>query len=268
MNVFLEFAGFFGFILVPGYLLPAGLNYWFYHVRDFEHKDQLRLQDRLPTRRQIAREVKLSLLTIAIFAAGSTALLHLYRAGYTNVYFKLGSYFIGYFFVSVFLAVVLLDTYFYWTHRFMHWRPVFKYMHLGHHRSVNPTPWSIYAFQPLEAVVQFLGVGLIVAILPMHPLAILLFLFLDTQMNTGGHTGFEIVPRSISRQRWFQGFNTVAHHDAHHTNMHRNFGAFFNVWDRWMGTFLDSQAPTVDEDNPAPTVGDGSQADADDRRVA
>jgi sterol desaturase/sphingolipid hydroxylase (fatty acid hydroxylase superfamily) len=32
-------------------------------------------------------------------------------------------------------------------------------------------------------------------------------------------------------------FNTVTHHDAHHTNTQVNFGVFFNVWDRWMGTF-------------------------------
>jgi sterol desaturase/sphingolipid hydroxylase (fatty acid hydroxylase superfamily) len=25
-----------------------------------------------------------------------------------------------------------------------------------------------------------------------------------------------------------------------------NFGAFFNIWDRWMGTFLDEQTPPVE----------------------
>lgn len=259
MTILLEFLGFFCFILIAGYLLPAGLAYWFYHVREFKHKDRLRLQDRLPTRAQIRREVKLSLVSIVIFAAGSTAFFQLYQAGWTNIYFQFGKYFWGYMPVSVFLSVVLLDTYFYWTHRFMHLRPVFKYIHLGHHRSVNPTPWSIFAFQPAEAVVQFLGLGIILAIVPLHPLAIALFLFLDTQMNTGGHTGFEIVPRFIARHPWFQGFNTVAHHDAHHTHLHKNFGAFFNVWDRWMGTFLDSQAPTVDEQH---------QAEEAERRVA
>src|SRR5690606_27138845 len=136
------------------------------------------------------------------------------------------------------LACMLLhDTYFYWTHRFMHWKPVFKYFHLGHHRSVSPTPWAIYAFQPLEAVTQFLGIMLIVIVLPLHPLMLLAFLWWDTIVNTAGHTGYEMVPTWIARHPLFRWFNTVNHHDAHHTNFRVNFGSFFNVWDRLMGTF-------------------------------
>jgi len=76
----------------------------------------------------------------------------------------------------LFLCMVMHDTIFYWSHRFMHWRPVFPYFHRGHHRFVTPMPWAIYAFQPLEAVTQSLGILLIVLFLPLHPLALLLFL--------------------------------------------------------------------------------------------
>ncbi|MGL1488967.1 sterol desaturase family protein, partial [Vibrio parahaemolyticus] len=36
----------------------------------------------------------------------------------------------------------------------MHNKRIFKYVHLVHHHSTNPSPWAAYAFHPLEAVVE------------------------------------------------------------------------------------------------------------------
>jgi len=240
MIYLVEFLGFFVFILVAGYLLPAGYYYWMYYIRN-PHQEPI--QHRRPTREGIVREVKMSIVSVAIFAAMAAATLELYKAGLTKIYWEYGRFPRPYFFVSIFLAMVFHDAYFYWSHRFMHWRPVFKYLHAGHHRSIAPTPWAIFAFQPGEAFLQFLGFTLLVMVVPLHPLALLIFLFFDTHMNTAGHTGFEVVPRFIANHPWYQGFNTVSHHDGHHTNLGKNFGSFFNVWDRWMGTFLDARAP-------------------------
>lgn len=254
MTVVLEFFAFFAFILVLGYLAPAGGYFWTYYVRRSASNDSRRIQHRQPTLAGIAREIKLSLSTVLIFAIMATGLFQLYKAGLTSIYWEVRSYPLIRVPVTVFLCMVLHDTYFYWSHRFMHWRPVFKYTHAGHHRSIAPTPWAIYAFQPAEAVIQFLGIALLVVFLPMHPLAFLLFLFLDTHMNTAGHAGYEVVPRYISDSPLYTGFNTVTHHDAHHTNLGKNFGSFFNVWDRWMGTFLDGATPPSEEQTPLPQV--------------
>jgi len=232
-----EFAGFFAFILVFGYLLPAGQFYlWFYILRS-DAKEQNRIQERQPTPGQIRREVLLSLSTIAIFAAMATGVFQLYKAGYTGIYRHLRDWPLYYLPISFVICLILHDTYFYWTHRLMHWPRVFKYVHLGHHRSISPTPWAIYAFQPLEALIQFLSIALIVIFVPLHPLVLLAFLWYDTLVNTAGHTGYEMVPRAVSRHTFFKLFNTVTHHDDHHTNTRVNFGVFFNVWDRCMGTF-------------------------------
>ncbi len=247
LDLSVEFVGFFLFTVILGYIMPAGFYYWMYHVRQYKNKDELRIQHRLPKPGTIAREIRLSMLSMVIFAIGSTVIFELYKAGHTQIYFRFRDYFYGYAFVSIFAAMVIHDTYFYWTHRFMHWKPVFKYMHMGHHRSMTPTPWAIYAFQPAEAATQIVGIGLLVCFLPLHPLSLLAFLWLDTQMNTAGHTGFEVVPKRIRESSWFRGFNCVTHHDAHHTDFSKNFGSFFNVWDRWMGTFLDAHAPEVGE---------------------
>ena len=196
---------------------------------------------------QIRREIRMSLATVSIFALMSAGLFELYKAGHTSVYWNLHDYPLVYLPISFLAALFIHDTYFYWTHRFMHTRPVFKYIHVGHHRSISPTPWATFAFQPLEAVIQFCGIVGLVLFLPMHPIALLAFLWYDTMVNTAGHTGFEMVPKAVSRSRLFKGFNTVTHHDTHHTNRRANFGAFFNIWDRWMGTFVDDESERVAE---------------------
>lgn len=244
MIILVEFVAIFAIVLVLGYLVPAGAYYWLFHVRAADRQLEP-IQQRRATAKDIRREIRLSLSTVLIFAIMSTLLYQLYKAGHTSIYWRLRDYPYGFLFVSVFIALVVHDTWFYWSHRFMHWRPIFKYTHLGHHRSVSPTPWSIYAFQPLEAILQFLGIALIVVFVPLHPLGLLLFLWIDAQVNTAGHTGYELVPRFISRSRWFQGLNTVTHHDLHHTHPNKNFGSFFNVWDRWMGTYLPDEAAEV-----------------------
>ena len=241
-----EFCGLFGFILVFGYLLPVGQFYWTYYLRRKVDPSK-HIQDRWPTHAGIRREIRMSLVSIAIFAAMGTVLYEMYLAGMTSIYRPFSKYPI-YFPLSVLLCAVLHDTYFYWTHRLMHWRPLFKYMHAGHHRSITPTPWASYAFQPAEAATQFVGIMLLVIFVPLSPLALFLFLTWDTMMNTAGHTGFEVVPRRVSNHWLFHFFNTVTHHDNHHTNMRVNYGSFFNIWDRMMGTHY--AAPQAGQPEP------------------
>ena len=49
------------------------------------------------------------------------------------------------------------------------------------------------------------------------------------------------MPGWMSKHWLFRGLNNVTHHDNHHTNMRCNYGAFFNIWDRLMGTFIDNE---------------------------
>jgi Delta7-sterol 5-desaturase len=257
MTIVYEFCAIFVFLLVVGYLLPAGGFYWAYHVRV---PNQEPIQSRRPSRRGVIREIKLSLLTILIFSVLTTGLYQLYKAGWTSLHWEVSKYPLIVFPLSILGALAFHDTYFYWSHRWMHWQPIFKYVHLGHHKSVSPTPWAIFAFQPAEAVIQFIGIALIILLIPMHPLGLLLFLWIDTQVNTAGHTGYEIVPPSLSRLPWFTGLNTVTHHDLHHTHLDKNFGAYFNIWDRWMGTYLDAEQ--TEHEKPREYTLAGSQTTA------
>src|SRR5262249_47397202 len=80
----------------------------------------------------------------------------------------------------------------------------------------------------------------------------------DTLVNTSGHTGYELVPRAVSGHWLLKWFNTVTHHDDHHTNTRVNFGVFFNLWDRWMGTFQgeDSRERSIAVGKPSERAAD------------
>jgi sterol desaturase/sphingolipid hydroxylase (fatty acid hydroxylase superfamily) len=250
--IILQFIVILFIVAVPGYFIPAGQYYWRYYRPPKAADEPRRVQKtRRPLRDQIRREIRLSLVTCVIFAAMGTILWNMYLADQTSIYLRFRDYPLWYLPVSFALCLILHDTYFYWTHRLMHTRLLFKYTHAGHHQSITPTPWAIYAFQPGEAIIQFLGIMALVIFVPLHPVILFGFLAYDTQINTAGHCGFEIAPRWFAQSRWFRGFSTVTHHDAHHTNYRKNFGSFFNIWDRLMGTFLDAQ--TIPEEQKQPT---------------
>src|SRR3989337_2689278 len=93
-------------------------------------------------------------------------------AGVTLIYDDVHQYGITYMIMSFILTVVFHDFYFYWTHRFMHHKKIFKYVHRVHHESTNPSPWAAYSFHPWEALIQALVLPIMVFLFPLNPLVI------------------------------------------------------------------------------------------------
>lgn len=54
--------------------------------------------------------------------------------------------------------------------------------------------------------------------------------------NVFGHCGYEVFPQRFPRSRARLVLNSVTHHSLHHEKFRTNFGLYFNVWDRLMGT--------------------------------
>jgi len=112
------------------------------------------------------------MLTMLIFGAIIILTIIAGKKSLTRVYDDIGRYGYVYFFFSIVLMIFIHDTYFYWTHRAMHWKPLFKVVHKTHHLSVNPTPFAAYAFHPLEALVEVGIIPLIAFTIPHHTSAI------------------------------------------------------------------------------------------------
>ncbi|WP_169788179.1 sterol desaturase family protein [Rufibacter tibetensis] len=177
-----------------------------------------------------------SFFTFLVFAWYGVVLSSEVVLPYTQVYTEVSSYGWTYFAVSVLLALVIHDTYFYWTHRFMHHPKLFKLFHLTHHKSVNPSPWAAFSFSPLEAVVEG-GIIFVVALLiPIHPLAIVVFLLLMTVYNVYGHLGYEVYPHWLVNSRYGKWLNTSTNHNMRHKFFKGNYGLYFRFWDEWLGT--------------------------------
>lgn len=217
-------------------LLASGVWLFFYvsFQSQFRHR---RISSQGPVAGQIRRELFHSLRSIAIFGLVTGVVVFVAYSGWTRIYLRVDEYGWGWFGVSIGLLIVLHDAYFYWTHRLMHHPRLYHlFGHNIHHRSTSPTPWAAYAFSPTEAFVQA-GIGpLAVFAFPVHPAAFAVFMGWQVAFNVFGHGGFEIFPKWFLRSHIGLLLNSVTHHALHHEKYKSNFGLYFNVWDRLLGT--------------------------------
>ena len=118
----------------------------------------------------------------------------------------------------------------------MHHPKLYRMIHLTHHKSVNPSPWTSYSFHFFEAITEALIAPIIMLLIPMHPIALIMFGMSSLFINVYGHLGFEISPRWFRKSIFFEFVNTSVHHNLHHEKFHGNYGLYFRIWDRIMGT--------------------------------
>jgi lathosterol oxidase len=218
------------------YLLAAGLMAailaLFWRVGLARRK----LQARRATSRDVRREILASLRSALVFSLLGTVVFVAARQGWVTLYKGFDRAGPLYFVLSLAVMLVAHDTYFYWTHRAMHHRRLFRFFHRTHHLSRTPTPWAAYSFSVPEAIVQGAFVPLFVAFVPMHALAIFVFVVVQIMRNVMGHAGSEVHPAGFGPGRWLGWNNTTTHHDLHHETGRYNYGLYFRWWDKFMGT--------------------------------
>ncbi len=195
-----------------------------------------KLQARRPRRSDHARELASSLRSVVVYALVATPTLWLTANGHTAPYYgdsapwPVTMAFVG-------ALLVAHDSWFYWMHRIIHSRALFAAVHRHHHRSITPTPFTAYSFSAAEAVLEAIFVSIWVSLVSTPFSATFIFLGIVMLRNVMGHAGVELMPRGFA-DHWFWGlFATTTHHDLHHAgSLNHNFGLYFTVWDRVMGT--------------------------------
>lgn len=251
MNTLLHLAELFGWIslifLLGYYFIPATFFYLLFFVWKKKAWQGMRLHKSYPGARQIRREIKWSIYTLLIWSALTVPFYLAIRAGYTRMYFHWDDFPLWYVPLSLLAAMIIHDTLFYWSHRLMHLNVLFRHSHLIHHKSVNPTPFDLCAFQPLEALIQYIPFVVILMVVPMHPLAFGFFLAYDVLISILGHTGSEFFPARVRDHWFFRWQTTVSQHDYHHIDTRYNFGVYFNLWDRLMGTYHRGSEPVFEQ---------------------
>ena len=195
-----------------------------------------RLSRRSPSAAQMRGEVGLSLISSVIYAAPAALAMEAWKAGGTRLYSDLSPSAWPGMAASAVVYLLLHDAFYYWSHRLMHWKPLFRAFHAGHHRHVEPSPFAGFAFDPLEAALTGWFLPALVFVIPMEAHLAVTLLMVITVTGVINHCGWEVWP-----QRWVKGafgrwIVVPSHHSQHHARFGANYGLHFQIWDRAMGT--------------------------------
>ena len=218
------------------YFLTASTVFLIFYVWKKKAWGGKKIQGTFPKLKDYQREMGFSMITLAIFSMVGVLVIASPLHQFNLVYEDIATYGWGYWGLSIVLMIFLHDTYFYWMHRLMHHPKLFKYFHLIHHKSTNPSPWAAYAFHPLEAVIEASIIFLIVWLIPYHRTALLTFLTFMITYNVYGHLGYELYPKRFHKHFIGRWINTSVNHNLHHKHFEGNYGLYFLIWDRWLGT--------------------------------
>ncbi|RAK89300.1 hypothetical protein BO79DRAFT_217370 [Aspergillus costaricaensis CBS 115574] len=173
-------------------------------------------------RNQIWKKARQSLATIFLSGALTVPVLLAQVRGYAKLY-DIGDGTVStiYELAQIPLFFFFNDTCMYWLHRAFHQPFLFNAMHKKHHLFIIPTPFSAYAFDPLEAWIISL---LTYAYSFLWPMSRHVQLFIFVCANVWSFLYHD------SREQF---------HTVHHRNTQRNFGQYLSTWDQIAGTYGD-----------------------------
>ena len=135
-------------------------------------------------------------------------------------------------FVAAFFLIPFWTSFhFYFVHRLLHWRPLYRIAHCVHHRNENTGPWSGFSMHPVEHVI-YLSSVLIHLVLMSHPIHILFHLQWNAIGAAVSHSGFESLTFRGKPVFYLMSF----HHQLHHRYYDCNYGNPYIALDKWLGT--------------------------------
>lgn len=131
------------------------------------------------------------------------------------------------------LGIVLLDAWFYFVHRLLHTRALYRF-HKPHHLNITPTVWSNDSGHWVDTALTHSFYVLLPTLLPVPLASVVLVRLFDQITAIIGHSGYEHFAGPTMRHPW-PGICTV-YHDQHHSSFRYNYSNFFSFWDRLFGT--------------------------------
>ncbi len=130
-------------------------------------------------------------------------------------------------------SIILYDAWFYWFHRLMHTKLLFRF-HAQHHKSIAPTPWSNNNDTFVGTFFEQVYFLIIPFVLPLPALVLIAHKIWDQVTGMIGHAGYEFFASPSAREPWPMICTTF--HDQHHAFFRCNYANTFSFWDRVMGT--------------------------------
>jgi 4-alpha-methyl-delta7-sterol-4alpha-methyl oxidase len=212
---------------------------------DPEWARPFRLQSRAPREQQlVARSIGWWLVNDALLGLATIASWPLLRLSGVHLgplppWWEMAGQFVFFVYLDDFL--------YYWFHRGMHGRWLYKRVHGWHHRIV--TPWAVtgHYMHPIEYALT----GTIALVGPLlvgaHVVTLWMWLAFRQWEAAEGHCGYDF-PWSLTHG--FPGSDGARHHDFHHARVRGNYAGFFPIWDRRFGTFAKGYAEALATQSP------------------
>lgn len=235
------------------YFIVALIGFLIFYVIFRQKFFYKKIQQKFPANSDYIRELGFSLITMFIFSSIIVILNSPSIIIYTTRYQSINEYGWFYYFSVFPILFIMHDLYFYIMHRIMHHPSLFKYIHLVHHKSTNPSPWAAYAFHPLEAIIEQGIVIIFYFTLPIHISHLAIFFLFSIIYNVYGHLGYELYPKGFNKSWFGKWINTSINHNQHHQFFKGNYGLYTLIWDRLFGTIrkdYDGQFENVSKRQP------------------
>ncbi|WP_265132342.1 sterol desaturase family protein [Chryseobacterium oranimense] len=235
MNLINEFSYIILFDIVK-YFIIAGSFYMICYIFYRKSLNRAKIQKKEVLATDIRREIINSVAASFIMSLLVFIILDTKLAKFTKLYTNIDDCSIWWLPLSVLLGAIIHDSYFYWLHRLLHHKRLFKYSHVIHHQSKNPSPFASYSFNFIEAIGEGLIIPVLLFIVPFHLMSLYCFIVLGFIINAYGHLGYELAPKWFRTSFLFHILNTSVYHNLHHSKFYGNFGLYFRFWDKIMGT--------------------------------
>ncbi|MCB0413688.1 MAG: hypothetical protein KDD50_05110, partial [Bdellovibrionales bacterium] len=107
--------------IIGRYFLMVTPFYFLFTKKHYDLKEKKK-----PKKKQIAFEIKYSIVSSLLFTLSALLIAILWKLGYTRIYLKINEYPVWYLFLSLFIYSLCHEIYFYWTHVWMHNPNIFK----------------------------------------------------------------------------------------------------------------------------------------------
>jgi len=176
---------------------------------------------------QVREELLLSAVSILVFAAQATALVWMLRAGWLEIDWARSPWHLAW---ELPVLYFWNEIHFFAVHRLLHWPPLYRNVHIWHHRSVVTTPFSAYCFHPVESFLLGAVMPLALVFHAFSPLALLGLTVMSLLLNVSGH-----LPHEQLRRAFAFAAPHSRYHNRHHRDFRTHYGFSFPPLDRWFG---------------------------------
>jgi lathosterol oxidase len=160
---------------------------------------------------------------------GGTLAWHVKRGGWSTIYFDAGERGWWWLPVSALLTFFAIDAGLYYSHRLLHDRRLFRYVHRWHHKFVAPIIFTTTAMHPVEFLIFFAALLLPAFVIPVHAAVYVALIGYTYLIGMIDHAGVKLrVPLPLHASNRF--------HDDHHVCFHCNYGHHTALFDKLHGT--------------------------------